>query len=410
MQEQEHGTPSPAGRLALAFLYALLAACGGATAPGPEAQINAMVRSEWDAYKAANGVSAGGLAVHLVTPRGTYSGAADLGPVDVPNVHFRAASNTKTFTSAAIMLLYQQGMLNIDDTITSVIPRKAIPYVPDTPQYAIPHKSSITIRQLLTHTAGVFDNTNNAVPATCPAPYANQSYLDYVMDVLGQKDHTFTFDEMVGVNATCNVEKAAPGTEYSYSNIGYDLLGKIIERVSGLSYADYVAQKLLAPNQLTQTTMPYLGTDQLVPAPNLVGYDMGDGVTRSFTQDNMSGNVAEGNVISTPAELARWVRLLISGNAGIGPTYVSMMKVCGFPASASCYGMGIFNAPGLGWGHNGAHRGYISLMLYNPDDDVAVVVFSTMLDEDHISSDLGMLQRVASKARQLAGYGGSPGM
>lgn len=397
-------------RCAAVLAISLLAACSGSSLPDPSPGINDVVRSEWAAYKTANAITAGGVALYLLTPRGTYTASTDMGNVDVANVHFRIASNTKTFTAAAIVLLHQQGMLNVDDTITSNIPNKAMPYVPDTPQYAIPHKSSITIRQLLTHTAGVFDNTNKPVPGTCAVPYAGKSYIDYVMEDLGQFSHTFTFDEMVGVNAACNLEEAPPGTKYSYSNIGYDLLGKIIERVSGLSYADYVAQKLLAPNQLTQTTMPYLGTDQFVPAPNLVGYDMGDGVTRSFTQDNMSGNVAEGNVISTPAELARWVKLLISGNAGISPTYVSMMKVCGFPASASCYGMGIFNAPGLGWGHNGAHRGYISLMLYNPDDDVAVVVFSTMLDEDHISSDLGMLQRIASKARQLAGYGGSPGM
>ena len=68
------------------------------------------------------------------------------------NTHFRIASNTKTFTSAAIMLLNQQGLLNIDDTIVSNIPGTANPYVPATAQYDIPNKASITIRRLSSHT------------------------------------------------------------------------------------------------------------------------------------------------------------------------------------------------------------------------------------------------------------------
>jgi len=65
------------------------------------------------------------------------------------NTHFRAASITKTFTAAGILLLQQKGLLNIEDTVVSNIPGRTEPYLPNTPEYAIPHKDVITIRQLL---------------------------------------------------------------------------------------------------------------------------------------------------------------------------------------------------------------------------------------------------------------------
>jgi D-alanyl-D-alanine carboxypeptidase len=402
--------------LLLAFLSLLASACGDhgsgpaadpAADPGPGASLQAMVESEWNDYKAGSGIGAGGLALYIVTPQGSYSASSDLGDASIPGLHFRAASNTKTFTAAGIMFLYQQGLLNIDDTITSLIPGKAIPYVPATSDYDIPYKNSITIRQLLSHTAGVFDNTNEIVPATCPVPYAGKYYELYIMEDLGQADHTFSFDEMVGVNATCGLSHSAPGGSYSYSNIGYDLLGKIIERVSGLSYVDFIAQNLVIPNGLSQTTLPYLGNDKDLPSPYAEGYRMLDGGFAVCTRDNISGQVAEGNVISTPADLTRWLKLLITGNSGVTKQYADMMGACS-QSGNDCYGLGVFHMKGLGYGHNGYHRGYLSLMLYNPDDDVAVLVFSTIINDNDTASEMTLHKRVVSRARQILGFGGAP--
>jgi len=118
-----------------------------------------------------------------------------------------------------------------------------------------------------------------------------------------------TFDELVGVVATCEASYWPPSeNRYHYSNTGYSLLGKVIERVSGLSYSDFVVQNLLVPNGLTETSSPSLSTETTIPAPFAVGYSLdfvGSRKLVATTSDNMSINVAEGNLISTPEQLAR---------------------------------------------------------------------------------------------------------
>ena len=66
-----------------------------------------------------------------------------------PDVHFRAASNTKTFTATAILMLHQEGKLNISHTLTEIIPQTGMSYLPDSQEYNIPFKSEITILDLL---------------------------------------------------------------------------------------------------------------------------------------------------------------------------------------------------------------------------------------------------------------------
>jgi len=361
----------------------------------------------WQEYMATYGVTKGGLAVYITSPKGNYFATEAINGPSSPKIHFRAASNTKTFTAASIMLLHQRGLLNIDDLIVSQIPGKGIPYVPDIKEYDIPYRETITIRQLLRHQAGVFDVSNDDVPESCQEPYAGQNYVDYVRIDLGQDNHQFTFDELVGVVATCSLSYWPPGEGYHYSNTGYSILGKIIERVSGQSYGDFVMENLVLPNSMNATTFPYLATDRKLPEPYAKGYLYYEGGLSEVTEDNMSANVAEGNVISTPADLTLWVRSLIRGEAGVSKEFVDMMKCKPEEGTSSCYGMGILFFEGLGYGHNGAtETGYMSLMLYDPDDDVALVVFFGVLDGDHVEEQLHFINEVGSEARKVLGYEG----
>jgi D-alanyl-D-alanine carboxypeptidase len=385
----------------------LLHGCSGSDGDDTYAvSLQKKVTSMWQEYMATYDVTKGGLAVYITSPRGNFFASEAIDGSSSRNIHFRAASNTKTFTAASIMLLHEQGLLNIDDLIVSPIPGRGIPYVPNTEEYEIPYKETITIRQLLMHRAGVFDVSNDDIPETCQEPYAGKNYIDYVRIDLCEDNHQFTFDELVGVVATCSLSYWPPDEGYHYSNTGYSILGKIIERVSGLSYGDFVMENLVLPNNMNATTFPYLSTDRTLPAPYAKGYLYYQGVLSEVTRDNMSANVAEGNVISTPADLALWVRSLIRGEAGISKEFVDMMKCKPEEGTSSCYGMGILFFEGLGYGHNGAHEGYMSLMLYNPDDDVALVVFFGVLDGDHLDNQLHFINEVGSEARKVLGYQG----
>jgi D-alanyl-D-alanine carboxypeptidase len=392
--------PSGLGTGALIAAMVTSAACGGGSQPDPDAALSRMVARTWAAYSESIGYpAAGGAVLYVWTPSGAHFASTGMENAS-PGIHFRIASNTKTFTAAAIMLLQQRGLLLIDDVITANIPGTATPYVPDSPDFAIPHKGSITIRKLLSHTAGVYDVSNELMPVGSPCPYAGLYYPATLA-----ASHQFTFDELVGVDAQCNASYWTPSEDrYHYSNTGYSLLGKIIERVSGLTYSEFITRNLIVPNGLTETSSPSLSTETTIPAPFAVGYTHQSGELTATVADNMSINVAEGNLISTPEQLARWNRALLSGTAGLDATTVASMK-CTVPAGATgCYGLGIEQRPGLGYGHTGGHRGYASIMSYDPVHDVSVVLFFSLIDFDALDAQATVLLEITKQAREILGY------
>ena len=334
----------------------------------------------------------------MITPQGNFYASTNM-PNGSKDSHFRAASTTKTFTSAAIMLLHQQGKLNINDLITANIPGSSEPYVPNTNDYNIPNKNQITIKLLLKHRAGVFDVTNEYIPSAEAVPYAGQNYLLYVE--ASSPEHQFTFDELVGVVATCELSYFAPDTSYHYSNTGYNILGKIIERVSGQRYDQFLNDNFVVPNNLTQTTFPYLGTSVYPPTPYETGYKYENQTLTEDTKDNMSGNVSEGNVLTTPSDLANWIRKLVRGEAGLTADTVYLMTS---EATSTAYGLGIFRNSGLGFGHNGAHGGYLTDAFTDPVQDVTVVVSASVIDENDMASESNVLNNVSRAAKNILGY------
>ena len=324
----------------------------------------------------------GGLALKVISNNGSWFVSSGLGTGITDQIHFRAASNTKLFTSTAILLLAQQGKLNIDAVISDIIPGTAITYVPLTASYQVPFRDQITIRQLLQHRAGIFDVTNENIPDTVPTsvPYSGKYYISYVLD--SDSQHNFTFDELVGVDAECHLSYFKPGESYHYSNTGYSILGKIIERVSGQSYQQFVMEHIVQPMEMTNTSLPYLSSDRTIPAPFAKGYTYTSENTIDVTESNMSVNVAEGNLITTPGDLSKFLRALIEGNGVLLPFWVNQVLLAP-PAGSSpagWYGCGIFYSMNLGFGHNGAHEGYLSRMVTDPETGFTAVAFTNTWD------------------------------
>lgn len=370
--------------------------------PSDSQQLKTLIETEWTQYKSNKTSFNGDLSILITSPDGYYF--ASTGNITA-DTHFRAASTTKTFTAAAILLLQQQGKLQINDKITGNIPGTNMPYVPDLPSYAIPFKNEITIKQLLEHRAGVFDVSNTLIPDNASAPYAGKYYLEYVKEILNQPNHTFTFDELVGVVASNNLSYFPPGTAFHYSNTGCSILGKIIERVSGMSYTSFVNQYLLAPNGLSDSSLPVTGTQQQLPTPYVDGYIYVQGVSYQVTEDNMSPHVAEGNLVTTPNNLGKWVKQLYSAKAGLNQTFMDLMKdVQPTGEEHDVYGLCTTYTDGLGYGHNGAHIGYLTVMRYDPATDVTVVIFASNLNADDTYGQLYFMYDVGRLAKQLLGY------
>lgn len=308
------------------------------------------------------------------------------------NIHFRVASNSKTFTAAAILKLHQEGKLNIDDFITDPIPGTEEPYVPNTDSYNVPYKNQITIRDLLLHRTGVFDVTNNPVPETVDAPYAGEYYIDYIKNLNGE-DHTFSFEELISVNAQHQISDFPPGEEFHYSNTGYNMLGVIIENVSGKRMHEYLEDEFFVPLELENTHSPHLGTDQQIPSPYTVSYVRIDGEIIEIDKDNLSSAISEGQIISTPKSLAKWGKALYGSNEVLNPDVHAMM-IDGQPADEDhgFYGLGTQVYPtDLGYGHDGARLAYMSTMRYHPESNRTYVIFTNHLNVDDFLGEANAL-------------------
>lgn len=346
-------------------------------------QIKTVLEVTLDSIKRADPLYPGGLALHVIYPDGEVFQQTGFTNAVTATTHFRAASNTKTLTAAAILLLHQRGKLNINHKIIDTIPGTTATYVPNDQNYAIPFKNEITILQLMQHRAGVFDVANDPIPDTvsAPVPYKNDWYLEYMKAT--NPTYTFTFDELVGVVAITGLYYFRPGTDYHYSNTGYSMLGKIIERVSGKTYGQFINDEIIKPMGMISSFMPDLGSDRQLPTPFAPGFVHIPSGIENVSISNVSGNVAEGNLVTTTSDLTRFLRKLLRGEGVLTSNLVYSTMLNCLPTttgSLSLYGCGVNSINMLGYGHTGAHEGYLSQMIYDPVTDVTLVIYTNAWD------------------------------
>jgi D-alanyl-D-alanine carboxypeptidase len=230
-----------------------------------------------------------------------------------------------------------------------------------------------------------------------------------------EPNHTFTFDELVGVVAKNQLSFFAPGTAYKYSDTGYSMLGKIVEQVSGKPYAEFVRDELLIPNGLTNTRVVVEGSDLDMPFPFTKGFDWMAGQLEEVTRSNMSPHVAEGSVMTTLHDLTVWARQLFNGRAGLSKETVQMMidgcmSTGGGATTTGEYGLGLVCKNGR-YGHNGAHEGYLSNMMYDTKTGVSYALFTNIWDcttcatgLDSLKGELMKMDEITDKVLQKLGY------
>ncbi|MBK8663706.1 MAG: beta-lactamase family protein [Ignavibacteriales bacterium] len=191
--------------------------------------------------------------------------------------------------------------------------------------------------------------------------------------------HTFTFDEMVGVVATTGLYYFRPEPTFTTATQAIRCSGKLLKEFRGKLYGQFITDEIIKPMGLISSTMPALGTDRELPQPFVPGFVHIPGTIQNVTVSNISGNVAEGNLITTPLDLALFIRKLMRGEGVLSSNLVySTMLNClpATPGSLSLYGCGVNNINLLGYGHTGAHEGYLSQMIHDPVTDVTLVIYT----------------------------------
>ena len=323
-----------------------------------------------------------GAMVLLRTPQREFIvsyGTTQLGAATAPraDTHFRIASNTKTMTSAVILLLAQEGKIALGDSISKYVA-------------GIPSGDAITIAELLSMRSGLYNYTNASELAASLDHHPARAWIPAELLAIALR-HPPTFP---------------PGQAYEYSNTNYLLLGLIVEKVETKALADVFAARLFGPLGMRETSLPASSSNTL-PEPYSHGYLYGSSSyaltdapypadlqaqakagtlkPNDDTDQNPSYALAAGGAISTARELAVWIRALVGGEVLSSSSQRQWLES---PAPEDTnkpdgqkYGYGIAQisfGPNRLYFHGGEMPGYNSFMGHDPINDVTLIVWTNL--------------------------------
>lgn len=265
---------------------------------------------------------------------------------------FAIGSVSKQFTAACIMLLKEEGKLNVDDTIDK--------WYPDY-QYA----KDITVKNLLTMCSGIPDYVNDANLWEL----ASQRY-DFSKTASEEENRKVSRDVILSQEL-----EFTPDSDYAYSNSNYFLLAEIVEQVSQKSFSDYLKENFLIPLQMTDTGVAeeLSGSGRLVP--NLG--EENDIQTKGLC-------FGDGGIISTAADMDRWMTSLREHTV-LSEDSVNEMTTDYSPQSGH-YGYGLFISSDGAWWHAGAVDSYLTHMYTVPAEGYNLFASTNKMDLDKMNT------------------------
>jgi CubicO group peptidase (beta-lactamase class C family) len=271
-------------------------------------------------------------------------GVADVtgGREATPDTQYRLGSITKTFTAAAIMQLRDAGKLDLDDALDKHVAAAA--HAP-------------TLRRLLSHTSGLQRETQD--DAWLKARFADVPEL---LDTLGEAEQVLP-----------------PGARYHYSNLAFALLGIVVERVSGVPYAQYVQDRLLAPLGLTRTSFE-------PQEPAAVGYLLQPYVEGVWDEAPVTTGawIAAGQMWGTVRDLCTWASFLAEPDESVlARRSVEEMRTVQTIEDhvrwSGGYGLGLMlqrDGDRILAGHGGSMPGFIAAVYVSPGDKIGVGILT----------------------------------
>ena len=330
---------------------ALLLGSALSAAQIPSSGISAAAAAKLDAiaeqYRSAHRIP--GLAVIVGTSSGRVLHATNIGFANLnartavsPETEFRIFSVSKVFAAVLVHQLAQEGRI----TLTAAVGQ----YMPELPAW----RDSVKVRDLLAHTSGIGDFT----------------------DVSGWRK---------GAPTRAFVEAAlrqplqfAPGTSWRYSNTNFVLIDRLIERVTGESYASVLKRRLLVPSSLSSTSVT-CGEPQLA-----AGYlDSSDAPVEDAVSNSAPFSLAVGGLCSTARDLYGFFSSLVSGRTLRPPSLAEMLRAA--PVGIAQSGAGLFSAEdaeGTVISHSGASSNGTAEVIAFPRDSIVIVALANKGRQD----------------------------
>ena len=274
---------------------------------------------------------------------------------DVPNSEatvLEAGSVSKQFTAAAILILAEQHKIRLDDDVRT--------YLPELRDYGAP----ITIAELLGHTSGLRDW--GEVESIAGWPRTTRIY---------------TLDEVLDIAARQKNLNYPPGTAYSYTNTGYNLLAIIVARLSGQSLAEFTHANLFVPLGMKQTQ--WRDDFTRIVKGRAIAYVLGkDGYRQQMPFENAYGN---GGLLTTVDDLLRWNRALTTGELGKFVTAELQRQTLLNGGKPIAYARGLFVQSYRGLreiSHSGATAAYRAWLGRYPEQNLSIALLCNAGDAD----------------------------
>jgi CubicO group peptidase (beta-lactamase class C family) len=290
----------------------------------------------------------------------------DLDNVFSDKTRFRIASQTKMFTSICLMQLVEKGLINIDVPVSTYLPgfEPKNPFCSDTPG---PFGNDVTLRKLLSHTSGMIREPKSG------------HYLDVSNPPLSK-----TVAELIDIVLKNDPSKGI----FSYSNAGIGIVGEVVAKVSGQSFADYLTTRVLEPLGMIDSAIA--STPEILEnlAPAFMWTLDGDTPAPVFDL----GGAPAGNIYATLSDMEKFITALLrggftpNGHRIVSPRSLAQMwqvigqRPAGY-AGLQSYGLGFGVSEIDGWlsvGHGGAVYGFASQLSVLPQAGLGVVVISTL--------------------------------
>ncbi|MFY9559018.1 MAG: serine hydrolase domain-containing protein [Terriglobales bacterium] len=284
-----------------------------------------------------------------------------------PETNFRLASLTKQFTATAIMLLVHDGKLRYEDHLTDVFP--------DFPGYG----KIITIRYLLNHTSGLIDYEDilEKQYAGVPDEKIPQIKDAGVLKLLKQQAGT----------------KFPPGARWDYSNSGYAVLAMVAEKKSGMSFGDFLRERIFKPLEMSHTIAHEKSRNEVTN--RAYGHTRGVNGWRETDQSSTSAVLGDGGIYTSLEDLEKWDRALtghtLLSEKEMMPALTAATAINGGPLQkpdgslTPLYGFGWFLDPYRGhrrYAHYGETVGFRTAIQRFPDDRLTVIVLANRSEVD----------------------------
>ena len=351
--------------------WVLLTAPQAHSADSPARQADAIVAAAMQSHQIPGVCLAVIKNGHLIKASGYGLANVELQVPVSPASLFQSGSVAKQFTAAAVMMLVEEGRIGLDEPVIKYFPEAHTATWRDVP-----------VRQLLTHTSGIPDiyGEHDEDPYTKGILDFRRDYTEYE---LLQRYLTLTLD-------------FKPGERWNYSNTGYELLGFLIHRVSGMFYGDFLEKRVFHPLGMTATRI--ISEQDIVPN-RASGYRLIDGQLKNPEWIAPSLNtLADGGLYTNVIDLAKWDAALytekILSSSSLQQVWTPVRLNSGetYPYG---FGWDLGSVDGHAvQSHTGSNQGFwISISRY-VDAGLTIVVL-TNLDESH-SMTLGIANPVAS--------------